>query len=764
MPRPKKEGAGEPKKRSRNGCWPCKGRKVKCGEEKPTCLNCERQGETCDYSIRLNWGGRTKKKPEDQLGSAGGTKSLLNSPHEATFSFNEPLPDPPAIPSYPQVQNQTFPPRPGLHGRSLSSPVFSSQEHFHIDPDLMRLGQNNAQQPLSSRPANPTSAPVDTRLQNVQHRGVLDYPSPAESNMDRANFGNGASKLRSSTSPTAMPPPRAPGTAEGPSLNHSPLPGPMTPGSSIASDEQASRHTLASLGNSKHISADVRRLSVVSLLSSPTNDPHFDATIPTRRQYPISDKGGATIYGYDNGHSDMDTPQNDDLNAITVFSPVASHSVMVGETHHGNNEVDTHRTRDIAFQGDGYYAKPVPVRIPKSLEPLPARLLEKPMNLLYFHHFLNHTARILVPHDCASNPFRSTFPLMAVQDEDLLHLMLAYSAIHRAHLLGHPKPSNRIAVWVEEVFPRLRQVLAGNPDKITNANLTTAIMLASLEIISPNAFEVSISWQNHLTIARQMILARGGPLALKRSDKNSAFLGRWFAYLDVVGLLSGNKLDPTLHADYSSEEAFSDDDYQIDCLLGFTNRCGKILAKVGRLVKLCESARIDQHGHVREGWTPRRDIAEVAEKLRAELQKGRERDYKGCTHGSPKDSEAEAAWDSREIHSTNEAFHWAGLIHLDRRVLGKQSDDPEVQEAVRKIVAALYRIREGSTAEACLLFPMFAAGCDAIDLAQREKITARLKGVEGFGMNQIVKARTLLQKVWETGESWESLSSEDFFG
>lgn len=32
MPRPKKEAGAEPKKRSRNGCWPCKARKVKCGE------------------------------------------------------------------------------------------------------------------------------------------------------------------------------------------------------------------------------------------------------------------------------------------------------------------------------------------------------------------------------------------------------------------------------------------------------------------------------------------------------------------------------------------------------------------------------------------------------------------------------------------------------------------------------------------------------------------------------------------------------------
>ncbi|KAI9853132.1 MAG: hypothetical protein M1830_006743, partial [Pleopsidium flavum] len=64
MPRPKKIGGPEPKTRSRNGCWPCKAKKVKCGEEKPSCLNCTRQGEACDYSIRLNWDGRTKRKAD----------------------------------------------------------------------------------------------------------------------------------------------------------------------------------------------------------------------------------------------------------------------------------------------------------------------------------------------------------------------------------------------------------------------------------------------------------------------------------------------------------------------------------------------------------------------------------------------------------------------------------------------------------------------------------------------------------------------------
>ena len=102
--------------------------------------------------------------------------------------------------------------------------------------------------------------------------------------------------------------------------------------------------------------------------------------------------------------------------------------------------------------------------------------------------------------------------------------------------------------------------------------------------------------------------------------------------------------------------------------------------------------------------------------------------------------------------ATNEAFHWAGLVHLDRRVLGKSSRDPEVQNAVREIVGALYKVRKGGTAEACLLFPMFTAGCDAQDLGQRELIMERLRSVEGSGMTQVrlffISLFPCFTKVW----------------
>ena len=48
----------QPGVRSRNGCWSCKSRKVRCDEIKPSCMRCAKHNRQCDYSIRLNWQGR----------------------------------------------------------------------------------------------------------------------------------------------------------------------------------------------------------------------------------------------------------------------------------------------------------------------------------------------------------------------------------------------------------------------------------------------------------------------------------------------------------------------------------------------------------------------------------------------------------------------------------------------------------------------------------------------------------------------------------
>jgi hypothetical protein len=606
-------------------------------------------------------------------------------------------------------------------------------------------------------------------------------------------------------------------TSYAPTIRHNSINNPMTP-SSTCSDELYRTFPLKAATpfitaqNSpdfRRLSQDTndttRRLSVESLLSGP---PGMGDEPPRRQLRTGSDARGSysssagsndimvsmKTWGVDRGFRDLDVGRNDDEHAIEGIPPDDTRDYVSQNGEAETEDVPAEfgfgvKTKDIPFDRD-YYAQPVTIKLPQSFEPLPPELTHNQMNLLYFHHFISHTARLLVPHHCSSNPFQKILPQMAIRDPNLLNLLLAYSASHRARLLQQPEPSTRIAMWVKDVFPNLRQALKDPKTVVSNSNLAAAIMLASLEIISPKAFGVSVSWQQYLLTARAMVHARGGVKSMfyDRSDV-SHFLLRWFAYIDVLGSLidaptevptdAATPQSPTLQRYQSSwlgEYDFEPvDDYQIDCLFGFTGRCITLLALIAELARACDLERIDSNHEIRPDWQPSEDVKTRAEKLMNDVERARTSTrVQPCPHLHSAD-EATYQWDTQEMVATNEAYHWAGLVHIHRRILGKPTLHPDVQHAVQEICGALYKVRKGSSAENCLLFPIFTAGCELGSPPEgeqigegsqrlREMIMERFDGIEKFGMSQVHKARGLMLRVWETGKPWETLVSGEFVG
>lgn len=253
-----------------------------------------------------------------------------------------------------------------------------------------------------------------------------------------------------------------------------------------------------------------------------------------------------------------------------------------------------------------------------------------------------------------------------------------------------------------------------------------------------------------------MIIQRGGLKDMGDSGSPVInFLARWFAYLDVIGSLSGYKNDAPLSEAYwsFSKDSFSqrsnplgemdEHGFAIDCFFGFTNCCISLLARVAKLAHECDEERIDADRNVKPEWRPSAETREEAESLIIELSENRGHVYAGCRHNKRADTEdwqsinESARLDLQEIVSVNEAFHLAGLIHLYRRVLGRQSADVVVQDCVSQVLAVLSQVRKGGSAECCLLFPMFTAGCDAIEEDDRNGIMERLRLVEGLGMTHV---------------------------
>lgn len=703
---------------------PCKARKIKCDEARPSCENCLRFDDACDYSIRLNWDGRAKKD-----GSSSSTLLATAPAGSAAFVQYQPLSTDakPTVQTTKVLLSPTIPDHILVASRARkSSPPSASS--VTTTPSL-------SQAPLSSSTSSshwPTKSSGDAAFDHYQTQ-------------KRRRLNSSAS--RGSTG----------------SISFEPVPTQKTQPTPDESPTRSASLTPSGPGDPQLIQFDSSAKLGSTRLSIDTASGGWPSKGGRSR------RDSSFTYGFDQGRPDVDVPKNDDARALAVFSPSSTlrklpDTLCPGDDGHPVPEFGFgFHVEEAEFRLDDYYMQAVPVQIPHTLEPLPSMLHANPMNLLYFHHFVNHTARILVPHDCPENPFRLLLPKMALRDGNLMSLLLAYSASHRARLLKHPEPRTRIALWVSNVFPSLRLAISGK-GPISDSSLATAIMQASLEIISPNAFGVPIAWQSYLQTARSMIIARGGYRAL-RDDHVAYFLSRWFGYLDVCGSLSGSSYDAPLTSDFELSDAeYGETEAELDCMMGFTVGCTLKLAKVAALARTCDAQRINGDGEIRTDWKPSADVVEVAERLKQKLLEPRPEVVKRCQHQHAPRDEDEATLDKAESTAVNDAYHWAGLIHLHCRVFGKASHDRDVQTAVQGVVMALEHIRKNSSAEACMVLPLFAAGCQMQSAEQRNHIMNRLLTVEKSGMSQVHKARTLMEAVWSTGRPWETLVQGEFVG
>lgn len=351
------------------------------------------------------------------------------------------------------------------------------------------------------------------------------------------------------------------------------------------------------------------------------------------------------------------------------------------------------------------------------------------------------------------------------------------AASHRARVLGHPEPATRIADWVQSVFPALRAALNDPNQSISNANIATGIMLASLDIISPTAFGYQIPWQRHLGLARDLIADRPDGLRWTRSwdeeDQVRAFLWSWVSYLDLLGTLSGKgrgeKSSISWMLAYQQDE-FEEEWDEVDCIMGMTTRAVYIVAKIAELVAECDALLYSRGSssdnntaqETTAAWKPPEAMLLRAWTLEDEIRASMVRPPQPCKHLHA--SGNVGLWEQRDMAALNAAFHWSALVHLHRRVHCQASGHGDVQAAVRKIHACMADIPLGSNAEASVLFPLFTAACETREEALRAAVRVRLASIERSAFLKVDTARGLIDEVWRTGRSCYELLTTEFIG
>jgi hypothetical protein len=408
--------------------------------------------------------GQGKSPPLETRPFRSGTHKSTHENIDATFQppYGQPKGRKELLPPFPADSSSMGRPRPGSFGSDLysrPSPNNPSSQVMEAAQSMATLPQPRHFEHMTAYPS-PSESALEIPKKGIAtpstaaSKGMpppytvsgsmkwMDYDASLERSAKRIRLDH-SHELHQSPEPNRrhrVPPcspnvvhetPRPSFQPPTPNLVSPRVSNPMTPAaSSTSSDEVRQTWRLASISQPMP-DRNVRRVSVSSLLSGspelgqarliPRNpsqayndiviSPLLDHSSPSR---PRANSNTQTeSYGVDRGLPDLDVPRNDDTAAINGVSP-SQHgdldawleNVDLGVPEFGFGL----QKREFVFAKGGYYASPVPIKIPRKLEPLPSTLLENPMNLLYFHHFLNHTARILVVHDCSQNPFRTILP------------------------------------------------------------------------------------------------------------------------------------------------------------------------------------------------------------------------------------------------------------------------------------------------------------------------------------------------------------------
>ncbi|KAG8421143.1 hypothetical protein J3458_003047 [Metarhizium acridum] len=266
-----------------------------------------------------------------------------------------------------------------------------------------------------------------------------------------------------------------------------------------------------------------------------------------------------------------------------------------------------------------------------------------------------------------------------------------------------------------------------------------AIMLIALEIMSPGAFGRGVSWREHVAHARGLLAKCLDQAPQDATVEGIWFIQSWLGYIDIMGsLMAGPLLDLTcksqVYFQLSEPRICANDLDEIDCMMGISVKCARLLGQVAELAKQCQGERFRLDGQLLQGWCPQPTMVEQALLLEKHLMESLRQSSRPCPHVRAGSIHMK---DLAEMAGVNEAFHWAGLIHLHRRVLGKATDHPDVQGSVRKIMQCLEQIGTRGVAKTRYLFPIFTAGCEALTERQQTKLLGRLTNAEKSGMRQV---------------------------
>ncbi|KAF1942312.1 hypothetical protein EJ02DRAFT_175823 [Clathrospora elynae] len=335
-----------------------------------------------------------------------------------------------------------------------------------------------------------------------------------------------------------------------------------------------------------------------------------------------------------------------------------------------------------------------------------------------------------------STPFQQHLTSMAYESAALRSTILSMAANHLASTSNNPSLFVHAYRHQRDAILELQRMIQDPNETNSEPALATVMMMQVSARIFGNDDEANVA--NHLVGAKAMIARRGGDSWLA-SSSSARFLMSLFAYHDILSSVS------------RGSQPLVDHEANFTAIEGEPEL--KSIANVLLVV-----AQISQLQHTIKTRKTQTTIPALSEE---EDATGRHIQQKLLAFDFDSSKQGELG-EKSDITSTAEAYRHAAFIYLYRTWLDIGAPNPISMEHITQCLLHLQRIDVHSPLTAAHIWPLFTAGCEAIDKAQRQFVRDRFE--EMYTMKRFPSLRRVMrdvEHVWAAKDMEQQIKGQD---
>ena len=355
--------------------------------------------------------------------------------------------------------------------------------------------------------------------------------------------------------------------------------------------------------------------------------------------------------------------------------------------------------------------------------------------LNYWVDQLSHLISV-TPSIRASTPFQRHLTAMAYESSALRSTILSMAATHLATSSDNPILYLQGYRHQRDAIRELQQMIQDPTEMKTESALATVMMMQVSARLFGEDDEAHVA--NHLTGAKAMIARSGGEDWLGTSS--ARFLMSLFAYHDILSSVSRGSQPLLNHeTDFTTIEGEQGLESIANVLLVVAQTSQLQHAIKMRRAQSPTGPALSEH----ENTTGRH----IQQKLLA-------MDFAACKR--------EDVQEASDINSTAEAYRHAAFIYLYRTWLDIGAPNPISVDHINQCLAHLQRVDVHSPLTTAHMWPLFTAGCEAIDSHQRQSVRDRFEAM--YAVKHFPSLKRVMrdvEHVWMAKDMEQQMKGQD---